>query len=57
MDMDVEMLRTSTRKLLALAQREQVPLTIFGHDGEQWQTLKKVLLEYPRFPIVRKRAA
>ncbi len=41
MDMDVEMLRTSTRKLLALAQREQVPLTIFGHDGEQWQTLKK----------------
>jgi N-acyl homoserine lactone hydrolase len=42
MDMDVEMLRTSTRKLLALARREQVPLTIFGHDGEQWQTLKKV---------------
>jgi N-acyl homoserine lactone hydrolase len=42
MDMDVEMLRASTRKLLALAQREQVPLTIFGHDGEQWQTLKKV---------------
>ena len=42
MDMDQEMLRASTRKLLALAQREQVPLTIFGHDGDQWQTLKKV---------------
>ena len=41
MDMDVEMLRASTRKLLALAQHEQVPLTIFGHDGDQWQTLKK----------------
>lgn len=42
MDIDVEMLRASTRKLLALAQSEQVSLTIFGHDGEQWQTLKKV---------------
>jgi N-acyl homoserine lactone hydrolase len=41
MDMDVEMLRASTRKLLALAEREQVALTIFGHDGEQWQALKK----------------
>ncbi len=41
MDMDVEMLRASTSKLLALGQREQVLLTIFGHDGEQWQTLKK----------------
>ena len=40
-DMDEEMLRASTRKLLALAQREQVALTIFGHDGDQWQTLKK----------------
>lgn len=35
------MLRASTRKLLDLVQREQVTLTIFGHDGEQWQTLKK----------------
>jgi N-acyl homoserine lactone hydrolase len=41
MEMDAQMLRASTRKLLALAQREQVALTIFGHDGEQWQTLKK----------------
>ena len=40
-DMDQETLQASTRKLLALAQREQVVLTIFGHDGGQWQTLKK----------------
>ena len=40
-DMDKEMLRVSTRKLLALSQREQVQLTIFGHDGDQWRTLKK----------------
>lgn len=42
MDMDLELLRASTRKLLDLAQREHVSLVIFGHDGEQWQTLKKV---------------
>lgn len=41
MDMDLEMLRASTRKLLGLVQREQVSLVVFGHDGEQWQTLKK----------------
>ena len=41
LDEDEEMLRASTRKLLNLVQREQVPLIIFGHDGEQWQTLKK----------------
>lgn len=40
-DMDVEMLRASTRKLLSLVEREQVALTVFGHDGEQWQGLKK----------------
>jgi N-acyl homoserine lactone hydrolase len=32
----------STRKLLNLAEREQVSLVIFGHDGEQWSTLKKL---------------
>jgi N-acyl homoserine lactone hydrolase len=42
LDMDEELLRASTRKLLELVQREQVHLIIFGHDGEQWQTLKKV---------------
>jgi len=39
-DENEEMLRASTRKLLDLAQREQVSLVVFGHDGEQWQTLK-----------------
>jgi len=39
--MDQEMLRASTRKLFALAGREQVRLTIFGHDGDHWCTLKK----------------
>lgn len=33
-------LRASTRKLLDLVEREQVALVVFGHDGEQWQTLK-----------------
>jgi N-acyl homoserine lactone hydrolase len=36
-----EELRASTRKLLDLVEREHVALVIFGHDGEQWQTLKK----------------
>ena len=40
MDDDEEHLRASTRKLLALAEREQVTLVVFGHDGQQWQTLK-----------------
>jgi len=39
--MDEERLRASTRKLLDLVQREQVSLVVFGHDGEQWQTLRK----------------
>ena len=41
-DMDAEGTQGSTRKLLALAQRKQVALVIFGHDGAQWQTLKKL---------------
>jgi N-acyl homoserine lactone hydrolase len=41
MDMDMEALRASTRKLLALVRQEQVSLIVFGHDGDQWQTLKK----------------
>lgn len=40
-DEDEEALRASTRKLLDLVRREQVSLIIFGHDAEQWQTLKK----------------
>jgi N-acyl homoserine lactone hydrolase len=41
-DDNAEQLRTSTRKLLDLVAQEHVALVIFGHDGEQWQTLKKV---------------
>jgi N-acyl homoserine lactone hydrolase len=41
MDMDMELLRASTRKLLDIVEREHVSLVVFGHDGEQWQTLKK----------------
>jgi len=40
-DDNEEQLRASTRRLLDLAEREGVTLVIFGHDGEQWQTLKK----------------
>ena len=40
-DDNEEQLRASTRKLLELVEREQVALVVFGHDGQQWQTLKK----------------
>ena len=36
-----EQLRASTHKLLNLVEREHVTLVVFGHDGQQWQTLKK----------------
>ncbi len=39
-DEDAEAARTSTIKLLDVAKREGA-LVIFGHDGAQWQTLKK----------------
>ena len=41
-----EQLRASTRKLLDLVEREHVTLVIFGHDGLQWQTLKKAPAYY-----------
>jgi N-acyl homoserine lactone hydrolase len=41
MDDDAEQLRASTRKLLDLVERERVALVVFGHDGQQWQTLKR----------------
>jgi N-acyl homoserine lactone hydrolase len=41
MDLEGEKTIASTRKLLELAQREHVTLVIFGHDVQQWQTLKK----------------
>ncbi len=40
-DDDEEQLLASTRKLLDLVEREQVGLVVFGHDGRQWQTLRK----------------
>lgn len=46
MDDNEEQLRASTRKLLDLVEREHVQLTIFGHDGLQWQTLKKAPAYY-----------
>ncbi|GHO70413.1 N-acyl homoserine lactonase [Ktedonobacter sp. SOSP1-52] len=39
-DMDEEEVRASTRKLIALAERERVTLIVHGHDREQWQQLK-----------------
>jgi N-acyl homoserine lactone hydrolase len=41
-----EQLRASTRKLLNMVEREHVALVIFGHDGLQWQTLKKAPAYY-----------
>jgi N-acyl homoserine lactone hydrolase len=40
-DDDEDQLRASTQKLLDLVNREHVSLVVFGHDGQQWQTLKK----------------
>ena|SRR5437764_9859721 len=46
LDDNEEQLRASTRKLLDLVAREHVALVIFGHDGQQWQTLKKAPAYY-----------
>jgi N-acyl homoserine lactone hydrolase len=40
-DENEDQLRASTAKLLEIVKRENVALTVFGHDGTQWQTLKK----------------
>jgi N-acyl homoserine lactone hydrolase len=40
LDLDAEKTIASTIKLQERARREQVTLTIFGHDGHQWPTLK-----------------
>ena len=45
-DDNEEQLCASTRKLLEVVEREHVALVIFGHDGRQWQTLKKAPLYY-----------
>ena len=41
LDENEEELRASTCKLLDLVEHEHVKLVIFGHDGLQWQTLRK----------------
>src|SRR5258708_1701075 len=41
-DDNAEQLLASTQKLLDLVEREHVSLVIFGHDGDQWNTLKKL---------------
>jgi N-acyl homoserine lactone hydrolase len=38
---DAEATRASTVKLLELVERERIGLVIFGHDKDQWETLKK----------------
>jgi N-acyl homoserine lactone hydrolase len=38
---DAEAIRASTIKLLDLVELEHIGLVIFGHDNEQWETLKK----------------
>jgi N-acyl homoserine lactone hydrolase len=45
-DDNEEQLRTSTRKLLDLVEREKIALVVFGHDGQQWQALKKAPAYY-----------
>jgi N-acyl homoserine lactone hydrolase len=40
-DDDGEKTRASTLKLLKLVKEEEVALTVFGHDGNQWATLKR----------------
>lgn len=37
----LEDVRASTRKLLDLVEEHHIQLVVFGHDGEQWRTLKK----------------
>ena len=45
-DDNKEELLASTRKLLDLVEREHVSLVIFGHDGDQWNTLTKLTDAY-----------
>lgn len=40
-DPDAAAIRASTMKLLDLVEQEHIGLVIFGHDREQWETLKK----------------
>lgn len=40
-DLDEAATRASTAKLAQLAARERAALVVFGHDAEQWQTLRR----------------
>jgi len=40
-DENEQHLLASTRKLLDLVEKENIPLVVFGHDGLQWRNLKK----------------
>jgi N-acyl homoserine lactone hydrolase len=40
-DDDENALRASTQKLLEIVARDSVSLVVFGHDGLQWQSLRK----------------
>jgi N-acyl homoserine lactone hydrolase len=40
-DENLDQLRASTVKLLDTAERSKASLVVFGHDGRQWQTLRK----------------
>jgi N-acyl homoserine lactone hydrolase len=40
-DDNEEQLRASTKKLIEIAEREHAQLVVFGHDGEQWQGLRR----------------
>src|SRR5262245_51574394 len=42
MDEDPTALRASTCKLMDIAEREHASLVVFGHDGPQWETLRKL---------------
>lgn len=41
LDENQKQLRASTKKLLEAVERERVSLVVFGHDGLQWQSLKR----------------
>jgi N-acyl homoserine lactone hydrolase len=45
-DDNEEQVRASARKLIALAKSEHAALVVFGHDGQQWQTLKRAPYYY-----------
>ncbi|MDQ6833838.1 MAG: MBL fold metallo-hydrolase, partial [Chloroflexota bacterium] len=41
-DPDAAAIRASMNRLLDLVEREKVGLVIFGHEGKQWEGLKKL---------------